>query len=534
MAESGSPTGWPRRYGRYLVFEEFARGGMASVHLGRLVADRGFSRLVAVKMLSEDRNASSFYARALEDEARIASRVRHPNVVQPLDVVAEGGDVLYVMEYVHGVALAQLLELARTSGESPRLPRDVTVAIMLDVLSALHAAHEAKDETGRALGVVHRDVSPQNVLVGVDGLARLADFGVAKAMRREERTASGAVKGKPSYMSPEQRRGLPLTRQADVYAAGVVLAVALTGAAPSPVEEELAASWLRRMVEQIDDRDFLEIVLTATKPQARDRYATAAEMGAALSSACARASSETVGACVQDLAGDLLERRAELLRRVESADAEASASASSPPPAPPSLPPPTPSVRPQAHTLALASAPPPPASASAPAPALAPASASASAPALAPPPARSPFTPVLLLLLGAALVVGAVLVRDRLDLAPSSPPLPDSVIATSLPLSSTSPASPSSSPSVAPSPSSSPSPSPLPSPALTALPTAVAATPRPRPTARPRATGPAAGDTSQPASAAAPAPAAARAGDCDPPFRIDAQGRKHYKPECAP
>src|SRR4051794_37975394 len=133
MGDSSNATGWPRRYGRYLVFEEFARGGMASVHLGRLVADRGFSRLVAVKMLSRDRAASSFYARALEDEARIASRVRHPNVVQPLDVVAERGDVLYVMEYVHGVALGHLLDEARKNGD--RIPVDVTVAVMVDVLS---------------------------------------------------------------------------------------------------------------------------------------------------------------------------------------------------------------------------------------------------------------------------------------------------------------------------------------------------------------------------------------------------------------
>jgi serine/threonine protein kinase len=516
MAESGSPTRWPRRYGRYLVFEEFARGGMASVHLGKLVADRGFSRVVAVKMLSQDRNASSFYARALEDEARIASRVRHPNVVQPLDVVAEGGDVLYVMEYVHGVAFAQLLETARSGGGDPRLPRDVTVAIMLDLLSALHAAHEAKDETGRALGVVHRDVSPENVLVGADGLARLLDFGVAKAMRREERTATGAVKGKPSYMAPEQRRGLPLTRQADVYAAGVVLAVALTGAAPAPVEEDLAAEWLRSMVEQIDDRDLLEIVKTATSLQSRERYATAAEMGAAISSACARATTEAVGACVQDLAGDVLDRRAELLRRVESAAAEVAAS--SPPPAPP------PSTRPQAHTLPLG-----PASAAPPALASAPASASAAASA----PARSFFTPLLLFLVGAALVVGAFLLRNKLDPAPTASPdvASDPVMATSLALPLVPLVPPA--PSPAPSPTSSSSSAPSAPSAATASPTAtaIAATPRPRPPARPRPPGPAAAD---PPAPPAPPPPSPRTSDCDPPFRIDAQGRKHYKPECAP
>ena len=506
MAGSDSLTGWPRRYGRYLVFEEFARGGMASVHLGRLVADRGFSRLVAVKMLSEDRGASSFYARALEDEARIASRVRHPNVVQPLDVVAERGDVLYVMEYVHGVALAQLLE--------QRVPRDVTVAIMLDVLAALHAAHEAKDETGRALGVVHRDVSPQNVLVGVDGLARLADFGVAKAMRREERTATGAVKGKPSYMSPEQQRGLPLTRQADVYAAGVVLAVALTGSPVAPVEEELAAEWLRAMVERIEERELAEIVLTATKPQARDRFATAAEMAAALSAACMRATSEAVGACVQDLAGDVLDRRAELLRRVESADADATVSA---PVTAPTVPP-------------SSSPPPPPPLASSPPPNV-----------LDGEPRkreRSPVASVFLLFFGFALVIGFYLVRDRFDFAAASPALPavppgavtDPAPAGSVPGAPLASAAPNASTAVTgvtgASPSSSASPS---APAAVTLRSPV--TPRTRAGAR----------AHQPASAAAPAETPtstgaanpARGSDCDPPFHIDSQGRKHYKPECA-
>jgi serine/threonine-protein kinase len=521
MAESDSLTGWPRRYGRYLVFEEFARGGMASVHLGRLVADRGFSRLVAVKMLSEHRGASSFYARALEDEARIASRVRHPNVVQPLDVVAERGDVLYVMEYVHGVALAQLLD--------HRVPRDVTVAIMLDVLGALHAAHEAKDETGRALGVVHRDVSPQNVLVGVDGLARLADFGVAKAMRREERTATGAVKRKPSYMSPEQQRGLPLTRQADVYAAGVVLAVALTGAPVAPVEEELAAEWLRAMVEKIEERELAEIVVTATKPQARDRYATAAEMAAALSAACTRATSEAVGACVQDLAGDVLDRRAELLRRVESADADATIS--SPPGA-------LSSASPQAT---FSSAPPPSFQSSPPPPPPLPSS---------PPPGiqqprkhdRSPFASVFLLFFGFALVLGFYLVRDRFDFAAASPALPavppDGVTAASAvpgpPLAAVAPSTASSASggptastgATAAAPSSSASPS-----APAALNLRSPVTPRTRAGSRAHQAAAAAATAEAPATTGAANPA--RAGDCDPPFHIDSQGRKHYKPECA-
>jgi eukaryotic-like serine/threonine-protein kinase len=477
MTESSTGTGWPRRYGRYLVFEEFARGGMASVHLGRLVADRGFSRLVAVKMLSADRAASSFYARALEDEARIASRIRHPNVVQPIDVVAERGDVLYVMEYVHGVSLAHLLHEARTNGD--RVPEDVAVAVMVDVLSALHAAHEAKDETGRPLGVVHRDVSPQNVLVGLDGLARLADFGVAKAMRREERTATGAVKGKPSYMAPEQQRGLPLSRQADVYAAGVVLAVALTDAPLAPEDDGLADAWLQNMIATIKDRALLDVVVTATKAQARDRYATAAEMARALAAGRARATAEAVGACVQDLAGDVLERRGELARRVESAGADADADANAN------------------------------ADANADAEAKAKATVRATAGGRGPRPRR--LLPAFVVLFTASAVLGAYLLLSARARRGSGG---ESGAATAVLLGTIASAD-------AP---------PAAGVTSAAGPPPTAAAP-PTPAARPRPTAP------RPHAAAAPAPPedrpAAPAVDCDPPFRIDAQGRKHYKPECA-
>src|SRR5262249_1693719 len=164
----------------------------------------------AIKMAACARGGegSSFYARALEEEARIASRIRHANVVQPLDFLVDGEDLFIVMEYVHGVALAHLLR--ENAGPESALPAPVAAAVLGDVLKGLHAAHEAVDEQGRPLGVVHRDVSPHNVLVGVDGVARLADFGIAKVMRSSEQTATGIVKGKLAYMSPEQLRGFPL------------------------------------------------------------------------------------------------------------------------------------------------------------------------------------------------------------------------------------------------------------------------------------------------------------------------------------
>src|SRR5262249_55048455 len=137
------------------------------------------------------------------DEARLATRIRHPNVVPTLDVVAAEGELFVVMEYIEGEALSRLLA---TSPEDPRErpSLEIVSAIVCDVLHGLHAAHEAKGEGGRPLGIVHRDVSPHNVLVGTDGSARIADFGVAKAAGRLQSTLGGEIKGKLAYMAPEQ------------------------------------------------------------------------------------------------------------------------------------------------------------------------------------------------------------------------------------------------------------------------------------------------------------------------------------------
>jgi serine/threonine-protein kinase len=292
---------------------------MASLHLGRVVGENGFSRVVAMKMLANGPTASSFGATALKDEARIAARIRHPNVVQPHDVLSDGRDLVVVMDYVHGVSFDRLLANARERGEL--VDAGAIVAIVHDVLSGLHAAHEAVDERGRPLGIVHRDVSPSNVLVGVDGLARLADFGVARAATREIHTEAGVIKGKVAYMAPEQRRGLPVTRQADLYAVGVLLAEALTGSSP-PIDN--GAEWLAEARANIPDRNLASVVEIATNPSSAARYATAGEMMAALSASFPRATSAGVARAVSSTAADELELREELIRRVETVGVPAS------------------------------------------------------------------------------------------------------------------------------------------------------------------------------------------------------------------
>ena len=213
--------------GRYVLCGAIASGGMATVHLARQLGAAGFSRVVAVKHPHEAYSRHPGFVAMFLDEARLVARIRHPNVVQTLDVVTENGELYIVMEYVHGEALLALTKACTKNGV--HVPVGVAAAIVSGALHGLHAAHEATSEAGDALGIVHRDVSPHNVMVGVDGVARVLDFGVAKASERMQETQDGKLKGKFSFMAPEQIRGERIDRRTDVYAAAVMLWETLTG-----------------------------------------------------------------------------------------------------------------------------------------------------------------------------------------------------------------------------------------------------------------------------------------------------------------
>jgi serine/threonine-protein kinase len=206
--------------GRYVLHRQIARGGMATIHIARLMGDEGFSRIVAAKRLLPELAEDSEFVAMFMDEARIASKVHHKNVVSVLDLVTTADDVLLVQEYVHGVPLHTLLRTARQHKQ--HIPVRVAVAIASQVLAGLHAAHETADEMGAPLNIVHRDVSPQNIMVATDGSARLLDFGVAKATMTAHVTRNGTFKGKLAYSAPEQLEG-KATPQSDVYALSVVL-----------------------------------------------------------------------------------------------------------------------------------------------------------------------------------------------------------------------------------------------------------------------------------------------------------------------
>jgi len=216
----------PRKLDRYELIAPIGSGGMATIYLGRALGSGGFERLVAIKVCHMHLREEPSFVSMFLDEARLAAQIHHPNVVSTIDV--QNSDELYlVMEYVEGGHAAQLIRAANDKGVD--IPIPIALRIMEDALEGLQAAHDVCDIENNPLNLIHRDVSPQNVLVGIDGVARLADFGVARAEVRYASTKPGEIKGKISYMAPEQLRGGDLTQKVDIFSAAVVLWELLTG-----------------------------------------------------------------------------------------------------------------------------------------------------------------------------------------------------------------------------------------------------------------------------------------------------------------
>jgi serine/threonine protein kinase len=225
---------------------------MATVFLARLEGVAGFQRLFAIKRLHPHLAKEAEFVDMFLDEARLAARIHHPNVVPILEVGTSAEGYYLVMEYIEGDTAARLLARAAQGGKN--LPPAAAVRIALDTLNGLHAAHDLTDDEGRPLHIVHRDVSPQNVLVGVDGSSRITDFGVAHAVTRLSSTRTGQLKGKLAYMAPEQARGAVVDRRADVFALGVVLWEMLAG---------------KRLFKASNDAETLHRILFAPMPTVR-------------------------------------------------------------------------------------------------------------------------------------------------------------------------------------------------------------------------------------------------------------------------
>ena len=223
---------------RYELLVPIASGGMGRVWAARLRGTRGFSKLVAIKTILASSSEDELFERMLLDEALLASQIQHPNVAQCLDLGEQQGLLYLVMEWVEGEPLDELIKNANAAGG---IPLPIALEIVEQACKGLHAAHELRDAAGEPLGLVHRDVSPQNLMVSYSGTIKLVDFGIAKATQRAPAVSGGGeIKGKLSYMSPEQARGETIDRRTDIFALGVILYALTTGRHPfrgaTPIE----------------------------------------------------------------------------------------------------------------------------------------------------------------------------------------------------------------------------------------------------------------------------------------------------------
>jgi serine/threonine protein kinase len=298
---------------------------MATLHLGRRMGEAGFARTVAIKRLRHELVNDPKFVAMFIDEARIAARIRHPNVTATVDVFRHEGELCLVLEYVHGESLRALLRAQVQRGcVDPR----IAVSVMCGALHGLHAAHEAKSEQGEPLGIVHRDISPQNILVGADGITRVVDFGIAKAAGRIETTEMGQIKGKFAYMSPEQLTpGQALDRRTDVFCAGIVLWEALAGKRLFAGEDEIAtvANVSSKEVPALRDispavsPELEQAVLRALEREPGKRFQSAREFARAIEKSVegGPATSPLVGEWVEELAQKRLDLLDSYLHAIE-------------------------------------------------------------------------------------------------------------------------------------------------------------------------------------------------------------------------
>jgi serine/threonine-protein kinase len=319
-----SPARTQRYLGRYELIGELARGGMGTVYLARHAGEAGFQRLFAIKVMHPHLAEETEFVDMLRDEARLAARIHHPNVVAIVDIGIQDDWHYVVMDYVEGPPFGTLIKRA---GSEPNLERIINVVV--DTLEGIHAAHSLTDDEGEELHLVHRDVSPQNILVGADGVARITDFGIAKAETRIASTRPGTRKGKLAFMAPEQITNDELIdKRADIWAAGVVLWTGLTGRNLFKGESDAATihAVLSKEISppsQVGRKppEFLdEVVMRALERDQAKRYSSALEMADALRTAAVmnglKCSRQQVAKWVGELFGEELGLRRKAIRAV--------------------------------------------------------------------------------------------------------------------------------------------------------------------------------------------------------------------------
>jgi serine/threonine-protein kinase len=278
------------RIGRYDLIYRLGSGGMAAVFVGRLAGLAGFERVVSVKIIHHHLADSKKFINMFLDEARMAASIHHPNVVEIHEVGCDRGTYFMVGEFVHGPDLGRMLRRFEDNGKLP--PPQYAAYIAAQVCMGLHAAHETRDKDGHPLNLIHRDVSPNNVLISYDGFVKLIDFGVAWARNKLAHTESGALKGKIGYISPEQILGQAVDRRSDIFSVGVLLYIMSTLSHPFPGKSD--AERLNKIISgqiqppseiRSDVHPGIErIILKAMAASPADRYSNAQEMAEDLTS----------------------------------------------------------------------------------------------------------------------------------------------------------------------------------------------------------------------------------------------------------
>jgi len=301
----------------YQVLAKLAVGGMAEIFLARGASVAGVERYCVLKRILRERAADAQFARMFLDEARLAAQLQHPNIAAVYDIGMLGDSYFFTMEYVHGETLRSLVR--RAQGLRRPVPLACALTIIAGAAAGLHHAHERNAPDGRPLGIVHRDVSPSNLMVSYEGNVKVVDFGVAKAANRAVETNSGTVKGKISYLSPEQCRGAHVDRRSDLFSLGIVMWEMLTGARLYRRDTDFAS--MTAIVHEVPSRPSLrraevpravdDIVLRLLAKSVADRFQTAAEVVEAIENASMRAGTILSTSAVSRLMRDLFGMRAE-------------------------------------------------------------------------------------------------------------------------------------------------------------------------------------------------------------------------------
>ena len=319
------------RLDRYELLCPLAYGGMASVWLARFGGRKGFERLVVVKMILPQYSQDPRFQEMFLDEARIASRIEHANVARILDVGEHEESTFIVMEWVDGDSLSKVVRAAEQKKQ--RIPAGIALRVCADAAAGLHAAHVLQERDGTHLGVVHRDVSPQNILISNAGSTVLIDFGVAKARDRvSQDTSAGQLKGKIRYMAPEQALGQPVDHRADVWALGAILYELFAGVAPYDAPNEVATlhkltsgQGYAPLPREVPDA-ICAVIDRALAYDPDGRFATALELNLALESCLLEIGEPTTTALVAHYTGVLLtDRKSARKRAVDTALAAAHA-----------------------------------------------------------------------------------------------------------------------------------------------------------------------------------------------------------------